>query len=302
MGCIYKATSRTTGKSYIGMTMRTMRYRRYQHTSDRDTGVFHKAIRKYGKEDFVWEELYTCDDEEILYQKEIEFIELHKTHLPNGYNMAAGGRGSPRVAFTDERRYYNKQRALKRATPVYCVERDILYESLRKAIIETGVAKDTIWRSMEDVFRQVPKYHFCTPSDIEKYRALYKLGQLRYGKPPNSPEAIAQAVKKNTGRKQTPEHIEHMRRSKLGKCLPPKTKESVEKWRSTSLLNNSIKGGADSPVARVTINLTDGREFSTLTEAVKFYNLKPSAMGNISQCCRGLKLSAYGYKWAYKIA
>lgn len=306
MGCVYIATSKTTGKAYVGMTTQTLIKRRNGHHTDTDKGtgnsVFHKALHKYGTSDFIWEELLTSDNEDTLFQKEEELIAAYGTHLPHGYNITSGGRGTKRVAFSVSRRRENRERALKKATPVYCVELDTLFDAMRSAVKETRVATATIKQSINDVFRLVPKYHFCYPDDIEKYRALYKLGQLRYGKPPNSPEAIETTRQKLMGRKQTPEHIEHMRLTKIGKRLPPKTNASIEKWHATSKANGSIKRGKESPVSRVTVNLTDGREFDTLTQAVQFYNLKPSAMGNISQCCRGLKLSAYGYKWAYKNA
>lgn len=302
MGCIYKATSKTSGKSYIGMTMKTMRYRRNQHTSDRDTGVFHRAIRKYGKEDFIWEELYKCDNEDALYEKEIEMIALYKTHLPNGYNVSAGGKGAPKVAFTDERRYYNRQRALKKATSIYCVELDVKYDSIRKASKETGVAKETMRKSTEDPYRLVSKYHFCKPDDIERYKELYASGQLKYGKPPNSPESVEITRQKLIGRKLSPEHIENVRKGLIGKKMPPRSQAHIDKITATKLANGSNKKGGDSPVAKAIINLTDGNEFSYMGEAVTYYNLPKAAMSNICSCCTGKIPTAYGYKWAYKIA
>ena len=67
---IYKATSKTSGKSYIGKTTNTLKQRVGEHIrkskKSKHTNHFHNAIKKYGKDDFVWEILDTCDSEEEL--------------------------------------------------------------------------------------------------------------------------------------------------------------------------------------------------------------------------------------------
>lgn len=51
---IYKATCVITGKSYVGQTKKSLRQRIREHNKDKSNSVFHKAIRKYGKQNFIW--------------------------------------------------------------------------------------------------------------------------------------------------------------------------------------------------------------------------------------------------------
>jgi predicted GIY-YIG superfamily endonuclease len=55
-GLIYKATNKVNGKSYIGLTTQDFETRKNQHIynalNNFSTGVFAKAIIKYGQENF----------------------------------------------------------------------------------------------------------------------------------------------------------------------------------------------------------------------------------------------------------
>lgn len=90
---IYKHTSKTSGKSYIGTTINLKR-RWIVHRSAAKNGSkyqFHRAFRKYGESDWVTEILYETQNEEESYDKEIEFISLFNT-FKNGYNGTKGGK------------------------------------------------------------------------------------------------------------------------------------------------------------------------------------------------------------------
>ena len=64
----------------------------YEKSGTYDT-VFHKAIRKYGKESFDIEILCTCRIED-LNKLETYYIQKYNTITPNGYNMTGGGENS----------------------------------------------------------------------------------------------------------------------------------------------------------------------------------------------------------------
>jgi len=111
-GIIYCATSRTTGKQYVGQTVRSLVKRRQSHESRARKGsalVFHSAIRKYGADDFAWEILQTLPIEQ-LDSAETSHIEALGTYRKKaGYNIArAGGRktmlGLKRAPFSAEHR------------------------------------------------------------------------------------------------------------------------------------------------------------------------------------------------------
>src|SRR5690606_14277361 len=61
--------------------------------------VFNKAIRKYGKESFLIEQVDTARTQEELDKKEIYWIKTLKTHVSqNGYNLEWGGNGRGKVS------------------------------------------------------------------------------------------------------------------------------------------------------------------------------------------------------------
>ena len=94
---IYKATSQTTGKVYIGQSSQTLEERISQHNSaayhHQYNYHFHNAIRKYGPDDFVYEiiedGIKTIDE---LNQKEMYWINYYNSYN-NGYNSTLGGDG-----------------------------------------------------------------------------------------------------------------------------------------------------------------------------------------------------------------
>jgi len=93
---VYKATSKTSGKSYIGQTRKGLKARKSSHFSAARMGGscphFHSAIRKYGEEDFHWVVLGVAHTQKDVLELEIEFISKFKT-FGRGYNMTPGGEG-----------------------------------------------------------------------------------------------------------------------------------------------------------------------------------------------------------------
>jgi len=86
---VYKHTSKTTGKSYIGVTKNTIESRWNQHKyNDSDFG---RAIREYGTDDFIHEILEDgIKDSELMFEREKYWIKYYNTYL-DGYNMNEGG-------------------------------------------------------------------------------------------------------------------------------------------------------------------------------------------------------------------
>tara|TARA_Y100000296_G_C5086110_1_gene212478 strand:- start:110 stop:784 length:675 start_codon:yes stop_codon:yes gene_type:complete len=100
-GLIYKATNKINGKSYVGQTTKTVDTRKNGHiesvNKDSDL-VFHRAIRKYGEDNFIWETLCKCNDIDELNEKEIFYIDKYNT-FGSGYNMTEGGGGVTGLRF-----------------------------------------------------------------------------------------------------------------------------------------------------------------------------------------------------------
>jgi group I intron endonuclease len=103
---IYKIISTSSKKVYVGKTSKNINIRFNEHKKAayneniKDTHL-HKAIKKYGIEDFKIELLEICENKEILANREKFWIEYYKS-LNYGYNMTAGGDGACGYKQTDE--------------------------------------------------------------------------------------------------------------------------------------------------------------------------------------------------------
>lgn len=106
---IYKATNKVNGKIYIGKT-KNFQKRIKKHKSSsfnkKDKAYydyFHKAIRKYGWENFQWTEFASCLNKEDINNIEKETILFFKSHDNNiGYNLTLGGEGGDTFSFLNE--------------------------------------------------------------------------------------------------------------------------------------------------------------------------------------------------------
>ena len=97
---IYKATSATTGKVYIGQTTQTLQERINQHNSHafghQYNYHFHNAIRKYGTDDFTYEIIEDdIKSAETLNEREKYWISYYNSYY-DGYNSTMGGDGTVR--------------------------------------------------------------------------------------------------------------------------------------------------------------------------------------------------------------
>lgn len=91
---IYKITNKINNKVYIGQSV-NLDARKYDHFERPESkhmhGVIDKEIRNCGKENFDWEILIECSQEELNYYEKY-FIERYNSTDPNyGYNVREGG-------------------------------------------------------------------------------------------------------------------------------------------------------------------------------------------------------------------
>lgn len=100
-GYIYCVTCLPTGKLYFGQTVMSIEERWRHHKGSAQRGSdhkFHRAIRKYGEENFTVEEVMTVSapTKEILKKKlgyvEMRLIKRFNTKI-DGYNSTDGGDG-----------------------------------------------------------------------------------------------------------------------------------------------------------------------------------------------------------------
>ena len=92
---VYKATNSLNGKVYIRITTKTLEYRVKIHRRDsnRINTYFYKSIRKYGFEQFKWEDIDEAYSIEELHKKEIYYISKYESfdNKKKGCNTTSGG-------------------------------------------------------------------------------------------------------------------------------------------------------------------------------------------------------------------
>ena len=110
-GIIYCAIS-PSNKKYYGYSINFEQRKRWHYRDaiiKNGINYFHKALRKYGFENFIWNIIEEHERETkielhgILCEREIYWILKDKTYLPEfGYNMTKGGDGVLGYKFTKE--------------------------------------------------------------------------------------------------------------------------------------------------------------------------------------------------------
>ena len=86
---IYKITNIQNQKVYIGQTIRPIEQRFHRHINDAMNNIldthFARAIRKYGKDNFIIEEIDNAKTQNELNKKEQYWIQYYNS-VNNGYN------------------------------------------------------------------------------------------------------------------------------------------------------------------------------------------------------------------------
>ena len=121
-GIIYLVTNKTTSKQYIGLSIETLKDRWNGHIDSAKKGEYtnkyslQTAIRKYGKKDFLIEEIDTGTSLDDLEDKEKYWIEKLETLFPNGFNLNKGGSGggsNTKPIILDGKKFKSRKEATK---------------------------------------------------------------------------------------------------------------------------------------------------------------------------------------------
>lgn len=119
MNIIYCYTNKITGTKYIGQTINPEeRYNQHKSNafnpnSREYNSTFHKKIRQYGWDNFIYEILEEIEDSTKLDEAEIKWIAYYDSYH-NGYNDTPGGRGrsGPLSDETKKKISLNKEESL----------------------------------------------------------------------------------------------------------------------------------------------------------------------------------------------
>lgn len=112
---IYKITNLINQKMYIGKNTNKDPFKRWkdhlkvtklgaERAGKRRYQYLHRAMNKYGVENFAVEIIDECDENEKLNELESFYIQKFNTRAPNGYNLTDGGDGPIGFKFSPEQK------------------------------------------------------------------------------------------------------------------------------------------------------------------------------------------------------
>lgn len=88
---IYVVRHKVSGKEYVGLSQ-NVRRRSYAHKHARtDNNLLHRAVKKYGPEQFDIAFIRSAADMDSLSELEVSAIAERQTRSPQGYNIRRGG-------------------------------------------------------------------------------------------------------------------------------------------------------------------------------------------------------------------
>ena len=170
---VYKITSQSNGKLYIGFTKHTLKHRLSTHfrcakKNSMLNNKFAKALLKYGLDNFIIELLFECNDKSKALEMEIFYINKYDTYKL-GYNSTLGGEvGEPNknhADFSGEKNpFYGKNHT----------------EESRKKIgqREYKVGKDHMWHGVKhkSAFKEGEDHPFSIQITIDgiKYGSIHQ--------------------------------------------------------------------------------------------------------------------------------
>lgn len=202
MGYIYKITCNTTKKIYIGKSQSTVQERWKEHCrtaflpSHGDYNFpFHRAIRKYGPEDFIIEIIDETSDSELLKEKEKEWIAYYNSYY-EGYNSTLGGDGNCRYNYDDICDFYLQNgNSLKLTCQHFKIYDQVVYKALKSKNIDYKNLQPTIKKE----YYKDKKIIYCVELN-KKFNTMKEIDEF-FGKSahPNVRRALNGVTKKAYG-------------------------------------------------------------------------------------------------------
>ncbi len=108
---VYIVTNVMNGKQYVGLTKSLEKRWDAHRRSNGSAPALHAAIKKYGKEAFVFTHVCDAFDFEAAQDIERMLIVQHNTKAPNGYNLTDGGEGVKGRPFTEQEKEIRRVKA-----------------------------------------------------------------------------------------------------------------------------------------------------------------------------------------------
>lgn len=286
MSCgIYKITNTINGKTYIGQSS-NIEERWKKHKYANDDFAIHKAMRKYGIENFTFSIVEECATEE-LNNREIYWINYYNS-LEDGYNMIPGGsngagyaKGIPVEQYSLGGKYIATYDSAKQASEQTGIQHTDICKCCREQATRAGLYQ---WR-----YENSKK--LITPIDIQVINIQRKVNQYTLnGQFVAQYETLAKASEM-TGI------------SKSIICNVCKKKKNCHtaggfRWAyEGENVDLTISSTVSKKIYQYDKAYNLIAEYSSLTEASEKTGIN---RGNIGQVCNGKRKTAGNYIWKYK--
>ena len=164
-GTIYCVHCISTGKKYIGQTIQKIQYRINDHfcRSSNSQYKFHRAIKKYGKNNFIYGVIEECDFS-VINDREMYWINVFDT-FKNGYNSETGGMNGRLLS--EETKSKIQQKTSKHNNPRYGVK---LNSELKERIKNSNAKFEyTILELNTNIFYKTNSLReFCKNYDLKR--------------------------------------------------------------------------------------------------------------------------------------
>lgn len=295
-GIIYIYTNKLNNKVYIGQTIDENR-RRLEHLNAKDDFYFHKALRKYGIENFDYKILYSIRNESrdfVIYtlnEKEIEYIEFYNSTNPDkGYNLTKGGNYNSITTYISVQQLDLKSGEILNTF-------DSIHDACRYLNINVcgdisacckgkrSQARGFRWQYSDIKLRSFFKPH--TP--IDQRKQILKI-DLITGKVIDRFNSISEA-NKSLGLTDKSRSISKCCNHKISSAFGYKWEFENKNDISTALNKPSLPKKVDQ------INVETGKvlkTFESIYKAAEQVNISPES---ISKCINGRANTAAGYAW-----
>lgn len=258
---IYKITNKINGKVYIGQTIRTLEERWKDHCSENSRCFAIKAaIDKYGRENFIIEQIDQAIDLIDLNKKEGDWIVNLNSLAPNGYNLKSGG-DQPRLC----------------------------QESIDK-IAKANTGQKAWNEGLDKNDPRVAKY-------IRYGKDTHAYGKVGYRKGKKWTEESRKKLSEvQTGRILSDETKQKMSESHKGKQFSQETRDKLSKaHKGKKFSSESINKMANAHKKQI-ICLTNGVVYDSATDAAKILGLNRSSIYGV---LRKNRKATHGYVFEF---
>lgn len=120
---IYKITNQINNKCYIGQSINIERRFKEHKNTNRTSKYLHRAINKYGIDNFKFEIIETCSKEQLS-DREKYWIKYYNSLKPYGYNLTDGGDGGNTFQYRTKEQMDKTRKKISQST---CGEKNGFY-------------------------------------------------------------------------------------------------------------------------------------------------------------------------------